>query len=395
MVAGIAAGGAFALTELPGWRIPAFLAAALLIQLRLLANMLDGMVAIETGKASPVGALYNEVPDRVSDAAICIGGGYAVGSLPELGYLAACVAIFVAYVRVQGKVAGAQQDFCGPMAKPQRMLLLTVVAVYCGLAPQAWQPMVSDTLAAGPIALALAVIVVGGVWTALRRLAQHSRHLAEGGALTPETREHLFGWWTAFDHPFVCWVMLAIAVVLASSGMAIQLLRRSGRMNAALYQELWLRWKSWLWLTLLMAVPILLGAAWVIAAVLVLSMLCFSEFARATGLFREKLICAVVVLGILGLIFACADNYAKLYFALAPLTVGVVAIVTIPQDRPRGYIQRTAHGRHGLFAIRLRLGLPGHACQLRSLPADAAADPGWRGDERRIRFLRWQIDRRP
>jgi phosphatidate cytidylyltransferase len=177
--------------------------------------------------------------------------------------------------------------------------------------------------------------------------------------LTPETREHLFGWWTAFDHPFVCGVMLAICVVLAASGVAIQLLKRSGRVNATLYQELWLRWKSWLWLTLFMAVPILLGAAWVIAAVLVLSLLCFSEFARATGLFREKLICGMVVLGVLGLIFACADNFAKLYFALAPLTVGLLAIATIPQDRPSGYIQRTALGVMGFLLFGHGLGYLG------------------------------------
>jgi len=174
--------------------------------------------------------------------------------------------------------------------------------------------------------------------------------------LTPETQERLFGWWTAFDHPFVCGVLLAIAVVLAVSGVAIQVLKRSGRLSATLYQDLWLRWKSWLWLTLAMAVPILLGAAWVIVAVLVLSLLCFSEFARATGLFREKLICAVVLLGIICLTFACADNYARLYFALAPLTVGLLAIATIPQDRPRGYIQRTALGVMGFLLFGYGLG---------------------------------------
>ena len=40
---------------------------ALLVLVRLLANMLDGMVAIELGRATRVGTLYNEVPDRISD----------------------------------------------------------------------------------------------------------------------------------------------------------------------------------------------------------------------------------------------------------------------------------------------------------------------------------------
>jgi phosphatidylglycerophosphate synthase len=177
MVAGVAAGGALVLTGWPAWRGPAFVAAAVLIQVRLLANMLDGMVALQTGKASPLGELFNEIPDRVSDAAICIGAGYAAGSLPELGYLAACVALFVAYVRAEGKVAGAPQEFCGPMAKPQRMFVLTVAAIWCGLAPPAWQPLIAEPPLGGLMALALAVIVLGGICTAVRRLGRITRAL--------------------------------------------------------------------------------------------------------------------------------------------------------------------------------------------------------------------------
>src|SRR5579875_3268256 len=59
-----------------------WLAAAAGTQLRLAANMLDGMVAVASGKASAVGELYNEIPDRLSDAAILIGAGYAAGSAP-------------------------------------------------------------------------------------------------------------------------------------------------------------------------------------------------------------------------------------------------------------------------------------------------------------------------
>jgi phosphatidylglycerophosphate synthase len=173
MLCGIAAGGALAATAyLEGLEQRlAFLAAAVLIQLRLLANMLDGMVAIEAGRASPLGELYNEVPDRVSDAATLIGAGYAPGGDVALGYGAACVALFTAYVRAMGKAAGAPQEFCGPMAKQQRMALITVLAVYCGLAPAAWQ------LAWGLLAAGLAVIIVGSLVTAGRRLLRIAAHL--------------------------------------------------------------------------------------------------------------------------------------------------------------------------------------------------------------------------
>lgn len=155
-----------------------FLGAALGIQLRLLANLLDGMVAIAAGKASPVGELYNDVPDRVSDAATLIGAGYAAGGGdPVLGYAAASVALFTAYVRAVGKAAGAAQEYCGPMAKQQRMFILTVLAIYCALAPANWQPAWGENGNWGLISAGLLVIMAGGVVTALRRLRRIAAQL--------------------------------------------------------------------------------------------------------------------------------------------------------------------------------------------------------------------------
>lgn len=171
LVLGIAAGVALIATSWSddlGIRL-CWLASAGLIQLRLLANMLDGMVAIDSGRASPIGELYNEVPDRVSDTAILIGAGYALGGLPVLGYVAAIIAIFVAYIRAIGASIGAGNAFHGPMAKPHRMFIMIVVCVYCGIAPNTWQPVDVGT-GMGIVTGALVVIIVGGGITAVRRL---------------------------------------------------------------------------------------------------------------------------------------------------------------------------------------------------------------------------------
>jgi phosphatidylglycerophosphate synthase len=171
MIAGIVAGVTLVLTaRYPDHARLLFVASAALIQLRLLCNMLDGMVAVETATASPVGELYNEVPDRVSDAATLVGLGYATGGEPVLGFAAAILALFVAYVRAAAKVAGAPQDYSGPMAKPHRMFAATLAALYCAVAPAAWQPRWHDG-AWGIPALALAIICAGSIVTALRRLA--------------------------------------------------------------------------------------------------------------------------------------------------------------------------------------------------------------------------------
>ena len=179
MVVGIIAGILFVATgfmDTDSLQRALFLGAAAGIQIRLLANMLDGMVAIASQRASRLGELYNELPDRVSDVAIIIGAGYAAGGMPILGYVAACVAILTAYVRAVGKAAGVPNLFVGPMAKPHRMFVLTVVAVFTALLPQHWQPS-WGSLHAGFASIGLGVIIVGGLLTIFRRLALIVRHL--------------------------------------------------------------------------------------------------------------------------------------------------------------------------------------------------------------------------
>lgn len=121
-----AAAGSAALLWMPApWNL---IACAAGIQLRLLCNLLDGMVAIEGGRKSKVGALYNEVPDRVADSLFLVALGHAIG-VPWLGWLAALAAAVTAYIRVLGGTLGLPQDFRGPMAKPHRMATLTVACV--------------------------------------------------------------------------------------------------------------------------------------------------------------------------------------------------------------------------------------------------------------------------
>jgi len=102
------------------------------IQLRLLANLLDGMVAVEGGLKTKSGEVFNDLPDRIADSLILIAVGYAVPGLPygaTLGWCAALLAVFTAYVRMLGGAAGLPQSFIGPMAKQQRMAVLTVACL--------------------------------------------------------------------------------------------------------------------------------------------------------------------------------------------------------------------------------------------------------------------------
>jgi phosphatidylglycerophosphate synthase len=174
--AGILGGLIFAGTSV-GW-VPriCWLLAAGCVQLRLLCNLLDGMVAVQSGRTSPLGELYNEIPDRVSDAVTLIGLGFAEGSVPWLGFVAAVLAVFVAYVRAACRIAGAPQDFSGPMAKPHRMFVVTVVALCCALVPMSLQTAWLEQPWGVP-AIGLGVIIVGSIVTAIRRLFRAARIL--------------------------------------------------------------------------------------------------------------------------------------------------------------------------------------------------------------------------
>lgn len=174
------AGAAFALTSSfdgSAQRV-LWLFGAIFVQIRAICNLLDGIVAVESGKASPVGELFNEVPDRLSDMAMLIGLGYAVGGTPLLGYAAALVAVFVAYVRAQGGVAGAPQDYRGPMGKPHRMFLVTFIGLYFAISPAGWhRSWWGPETTWGAIQLALWVIIIGGALTAARRLISAGKAL--------------------------------------------------------------------------------------------------------------------------------------------------------------------------------------------------------------------------
>lgn len=158
------------------------------------------------------------------------------------------------------------------------------------------------------------------------------------------TLQRLFGWRHAFDDAATVWLIGGVVGVLVVAALAIAILAATGKIQGPLRSELVRRLLSWCVLAPLMLGPVLLGAAWTIGAVTVLSLLCYREFARATGLFRERLVSLLVVLGILMLMFATFDHWYALFMALIPLCVVVVAGIGVIADEPKGYIQRTALG---------------------------------------------------
>ncbi|WAP51718.1 CDP-alcohol phosphatidyltransferase family protein [Arthrobacter sp. ATA002] len=155
-------------------------AAAFCIPLRLLLNMLDGMLAVEKGMSSPVGDIYNELPDRISDVLFLGAAGIAVAGLVTaggvdfgvtLGFLAAILAVLTAYIRCLGASLGTGNFFDGPLAKPHRMWLLMIGVLVSVAEP--WLPWSEGSA----LFVTLALIALGSLLTCTRRLRRVSAAL--------------------------------------------------------------------------------------------------------------------------------------------------------------------------------------------------------------------------
>jgi len=102
--------------------------AVIFCYLRLWLNMLDGMVALASGKASLRGEIVNDLPDRISDVIIFVGAAHSGLCHILGGYWVAIFALVVAYVGISGPAVGVQREFSGLMSKPWRMVMLHVGA---------------------------------------------------------------------------------------------------------------------------------------------------------------------------------------------------------------------------------------------------------------------------
>jgi phosphatidate cytidylyltransferase len=178
--------------------------------------------------------------------------------------------------------------------------------------------------------------------------------------------EHLFSFKDAFAQPATrvfLWIILGAFVAAPIVMLALQ-----GRMSEATRRDAWVRYRTWLLIAPAFLAPVLFAPATAIAAVAVVSILCYREFARATGLFRERSLSAIVAAGIVLVACASLDHWYGLFAALTPLTVIVIAAAAVLPDSPKGYLQRVSLASVAFLLFGSGLGHLGYI----------ANDPGYR-----------------
>ena len=156
------------------WRsreTPMLLVAAIAFAfLRLWLNMFDGMVALAAGKASKKGEIVNDLPDRISDVVIFAGVAHSGWCNPFLAYWVAIFAVIVAYVGLFGQAVGVRREFSGVMAKPWRVVALSIGALLALAGVQTPPPLTV-------LDWTLIAILIGCVQTIVIRLVRIVRAL--------------------------------------------------------------------------------------------------------------------------------------------------------------------------------------------------------------------------
>jgi len=104
-------------------------------------DLLDGAVARRTGQASPRGAFFDSVTDRVSDAVV-LGGvaWYLAGEspyLPMLAFAAVALSMLISYERARAEGLGYDARG-GLMERAERMVLLGIALFFNLLVPALW-----------------------------------------------------------------------------------------------------------------------------------------------------------------------------------------------------------------------------------------------------------------
>lgn len=144
--------------------------------------------------------------------------------------------------------------------------------------------------------------------------------------------------------PVTLWIALGVGLLLIAVTVAVKILLIRERISPRQGQELFLRIRSWAILVPLILIPIALGSVALKIGAGALGLLCFREFSRATGLFRERVVTVLVQGSIVGLTLASLSGVGSLWAAAVPLLALMIVVGLLFEDRPSGYVQRVALG---------------------------------------------------
>jgi CDP-diacylglycerol--glycerol-3-phosphate 3-phosphatidyltransferase len=111
--------------------------------LRMAGNAVDGMLAREFARPTPLGGLLNELGDLVADAALYLPLALVLPAPPWLVVTIVATALIGECAGITARTVGASRRYDGPLGKPDRALAFSVLAAGTALdvlEPARWLP---------------------------------------------------------------------------------------------------------------------------------------------------------------------------------------------------------------------------------------------------------------
>lgn len=140
--------------------------------------------------------------------------------------------------------------------------------------------------------------------------------------------------------------LIIVAALLGFAGMALGILKRTGRDVASIWQT----YRGWLLMIPLIFGAIFLGRAATIIGMTLLAIFGFKEFARATGLYDDWWMVGLVYIAITALGAACyatdprlqSPGWYGIFMALPVYVIAVILLIPILRNRAKGQLQRVS-----------------------------------------------------
>jgi phosphatidate cytidylyltransferase len=160
----------------------------------------------------------------------------------------------------------------------------------------------------------------------------------------------------ALDNPVFRGYLIVLAALLVVAGALIALLRFVFKKNVT---HAWHAYRGWLIMIPVIMAALFLGREATIIFITLLGLAAFTEFARATGLYRDWWMTGVVLLGIIavGVLSLMRDpgegtlGWYGMLMALPVYVVAAILMVPIFRDEAKGQLQRIALALLGFIYI--------------------------------------------